>query len=136
MEITLDYLEEDGIVTVKVSGIMDFIEHKRYAKETLSFAKKHNSFKILIDMLEMTPQLTIPEIDGLPLTLKEYGATAEYRFATLHNPPPPHDMGFTFFKDSATSESLDIRQFDTREEALAWLKSEPAPLDEEKICQH
>ena len=135
MDVTVNYREEDGIVWVKVSGIMDFVEHRRYCKETLSCAKKHSSHKIFVDMLEMTPQLTISETDQLPLTLIEYGATPEHKFAVLHNPPPPHDIGFAFFMDSAVTESLVIRPFENEQEALAWLKSE-SPVGEEKIWQH
>ena len=125
MDLTIDYRQEDAIVYAKVSGIMDFQEHRRYAKEALSCAKKHNSHKILVDMMDMIPQLTISEIDNMPRVLIECGATSEHKFAALHNPPPPHDIGFTFFMDTAAMDSLEVRQFFNEDEALAWLRSQP-----------
>ncbi len=125
MDLKLDYLEEDAIVCVKVSGIMDFAEHKRYAEEMLSFAKEHNSHKIFVNMLEMIPRLTTLEIDDLSKTLIECGTTPEHRFAVLHNPPPPHDKGFAFFRNTASLKSITIKQFANKDEVFAWLKSEP-----------
>ena len=125
MDLTIDYLKKDAIVFVKLSGIMDFEEHKRFAKETFSFAKKHNSHKIFVSMLDVIPQLTVLEIDDMPKTLIECGAGPEHRIAALHNPPPPHDNGFAFFRNVAFLESLRIKQFTSKKEAFAWLKSEP-----------
>jgi len=136
MELTIEYLEDEAIVFVKVSGIMDFEEHRKYAEKTLSSAKQHNTHKIFVDMLDMIPQLSAFETDEIVSTLIEFGTTSEHRFAVLHNPPPPLDTGFEFFIDSAAAELLQVRPFKTREDALSWLKSEPAPLDKEKTCQH
>ncbi len=125
MDLAIDYLEKDTIVCVRVTGIMDFAEHKRYAEETLSFAKKHNSHKIFVNMLDMTPRLTVLETDDMPQMLIESGVTAEHRFAVLHNPPPPYDKGFEFFRNTASLRSIQVKQFANKDEACAWLKSEP-----------
>ncbi len=125
MDLTINYLKKDAIVLVKLSGIMDFEQHKRFAQETFSFARKHKSHKIFVSMLDVIPQLTVLEIDDMPKTLLECGAGPEHRIAALHNPPPPHDKGFAFFKNAAFLKSLQIRQFTSEDEAFAWLKSEP-----------
>lgn len=125
MALTVKYLKKDEIVLVKLSGIMDFELHKKFAEEALSLAKKYNSHKIFANFLEMTPKLTVLEIDDLPKTLIECGAGPAHRIAVLHNPPPPHDKGFAFFKNTAFIKRLQIRQFASRDEAFAWLKSEP-----------
>jgi hypothetical protein len=125
MDLKIDYLEEDAIVFVEMTGIMNFEDHKRFAEETLSFAKKYNSHKILTNMLDMIPQLTVLEIDNMPKTLIECGVTPEHRIAALHNPPSPYDKGFTFFRNVASLKSLYIKQFTNKDEAHAWLKTEP-----------
>jgi len=125
LDITIDYLEKDAIVLVKLSGIMDFEEHRRFSEEMFSFAKKHKAHKFLVSMLEVIPQLTVLEIDDMPKTLIECGAKPEYRIAALHNPPPPYDRGFVFFRNGASNKSITIRQFTREDEAFAWLKSEP-----------
>jgi len=125
MDVKTSYLEEDAIVLVKATGIMDFEEHRKYAKEILSFAKEHNSHKIFVNMLDMIPRLTTLEIDDLPKTLIEYGAKPEHRIAILHNPPPPYDKGFKFLINVASLKSLQIKPFTSKDKAHAWLKSEP-----------
>jgi hypothetical protein len=125
LDITVDYLEKDAIVLVKLSGIMDFEEHRRFSEEMFSFGKKHNAHKFLVSMLDVIPQLTVLEIDDMPKTLIECGAKPEHRVAALHNPPPPYDRGFVFFRNGASLKSIRIKQFISEDEAFAWLKSEP-----------
>lgn len=125
MDLAIEYLEEDAIVLVKVTGIMDFEEHKRYAKETFSSLEKHNSHKVLVNMLDMIPRFTVLEIDDMPNTLIECGAKPEYKFAVLHDPPPPYDRGFAFFRNAASLKSIKIQPFTKMDEAYTWLKSEP-----------
>lgn len=125
MDLTIDYLEEDAIVLVKVTGVMDFEEHKRYAEETFSFVKKYNSHKVLTNMLDMIPRFTVLEIDDMPKILIDCGAKPEHKYAVLHNPPPPHDKEFAFFRNTASLKSLQIKQFTDIDKAYAWLKSEP-----------
>jgi hypothetical protein len=125
LDIMVEYLEEDAIVLVKVSGIMDFEEHRRLCEETFSAGRNYNAHKFLISMLEVIPKLTVLEIDDMPKTLIECGAKPEYKIAALHNLPPPYDRGFEFFRNSASLKSIKIRQFTNEDKALAWLKSEP-----------
>ncbi len=125
LDITIEYLEKDEIVVVNLSGIMDFEEHRKFNAEMFSFAEEHNAHKFLVRMLDVIPKLTVLEIDDMPNALIECGAKPEYRIAALHNPPPPYDKGFEFFKNAAFLKSLKINQFTLEDEALAWLKSEP-----------
>jgi hypothetical protein len=125
LDISTNYLEKDAIVVVKLSGIMDFDEHRRLCEETFSAGRKYNAHKFLISMLDVIPKLTVLEIDDMPRTLIECGAKPEHRIAALHNPPPPHDRGFVFFRNGASNKSVTIKQFTNEDEALAWLRAEP-----------
>jgi hypothetical protein len=124
-DISLDYLEKDEIVLVNLSGIMDFEDHKRFCEEMYSAGRKYNSHKFLVRMLDVIPKLTVLEIDDMPKTLIECGAKSEHRVAALHNPPPPYDRGFVFFRNGAYLKSITIKQFKIEDEALAWLRAEP-----------
>ena len=86
MEWKIDYLEEDGIVAAKVTGVMAWEQHKKFAEELYPFAHKHGSHRILIDFLEMTPKFTILQVDDLPGLLKGLGVGHRDRIAALHNP--------------------------------------------------
>jgi hypothetical protein len=125
LDIAIDYLEKDAIVLVKLSGVMDFEEHRRFNAEMFSCAREHNAHKFFVSMLDVIPKLTVLEIDDMPKALIECGAKPEYRIAALHNPPPPYDRGFVFFRDTASLKSLRIEQFLSEYKAFAWLRSEP-----------
>jgi hypothetical protein len=125
LDIMVNYLEEDAIVVVQASGIMDFEEHRSLCEETFSAGRKYNAHKFLISILDVIPKLTVLEIDDMPETLIESGAKPEYRIAALHNPPPPYDRGFAFFRNAASNKSITVKQFTNEDEAMAWLRDEP-----------
>ncbi len=124
MEWKIDYLEEDGIVSAKVTGLMDWDQHEKFAEELYPFARKHGSHRILIDFLEMTPKFTILQVDDLPGLLKGLGVGHYDRIAALHNPSAPHHRENIFFKNVASIKSITVRYFTSKDEAVAWLKSE------------
>jgi hypothetical protein len=123
MEWTIDYLEKEGIVRAKTSGVMDWDEHKRFAEELYPFAKKQGVHKILIDFREMRPKFTILQIDDLPNMLREAGVGPEFKIASVYDPASPHGHEFRFFNDVATLLRIKVKQFVDPNEALAWLKS-------------
>jgi len=123
MKWTIEYLEKDGIVAAKVSGVMNWDEHRKFAEKLYPFAQKHGSQKIIIDFREMIPDFTVLQIDDLPKTLKEFGVGPDLRIAAIHDPSSPKSNEFTFFKNVATITSLYVEQFSGKEEAIAWLKA-------------
>jgi len=125
LDITIEYLEEDAIVLVNLSGLMDFEEHRKFNAEMFAYAREHNAHKFLVRMLDVIPKLTVLEIDDMPKALIECGAKPEYRIAALHNPSPPYDRGFVFFRNAASNRSITIKQFTREDGAFTWLKSEP-----------
>jgi hypothetical protein len=124
MEWAFDYLEKDRIVTAKITGLMDWDSHEKFAQEMFAFASKNKSHKILIDFFEMTPNFTILQIDDMPKLMREIGFGPEFRIAALYNPSSPKSNEFTFFKNVASIMSLRVQQFSDKEKAIAWLKSQ------------
>ena len=124
MEWKIDYLEKDKIVSAKITGVMDWDQHKKFAKEVFPLARKHHSHKVLIDFLEMTPNFTIRQIDDLPNLLTEVGVGPEFKIAAIYDPTSDHSSEFRFFRDVATLMSIKVMHFSSADEAIAWLKSE------------
>jgi hypothetical protein len=119
MDWKIEYLEKDGIVSAKLSGVMDWAQHKRFAEEIYPFAQKHGSHKILIDFRDVTTSFTILQIDDLPAMLKELGVGPEFKIAALHDPSSPKSGEFKFFRDSATLLSISVRHFADANKAIA-----------------
>jgi hypothetical protein len=126
MDWSIDYLKNEGIVITKLSGIMDWDEHKKWGEEAYAFAHKHNCKKMLIDFRDMVPNFSILQIDDLPKLLEEFGVDPGFKIAGLYDKSSPHASEFTFFRNTASLSSINVRYFDDKDQAIAWLKpSEP-----------
>jgi hypothetical protein len=123
MDWSIDYLENEGIVITKLSGIMNWDEHKKWGEEAYSFLHKHGSKKMLIDFQDMEPDFTTLQIDDLPKMLQDFGIGPDYKIAGLYDRSSPHAGEFTFFRNSASLSSINVRYFDDKDQAIAWLKS-------------
>jgi hypothetical protein len=123
MKWTIGYLKKDRIVDAKIDGKMDWEEHKKFAEEIFPFARKKEAHRILIDFREMVPDFTILQIDDLPKMLMGLGAGPELRIAAIHDMSAPKANEHTFFRNVATIMSLQVEQFDNREDAIKWLKT-------------
>jgi hypothetical protein len=123
MKWTIEYLEKDGIVAAKITGVMNWEEHRKFAEELYPLASKKGCNRILIDFWEMTPDFTVLQIDDLPKTLKELGVGPDMKIAAIFNPSSPKTNDHTFFKNVATIISLRVELFAGRDEAIAWLKA-------------
>jgi hypothetical protein len=123
MEWKIEYREKDRIVFAKITGVMDWESHKKFATEVFPFAAKHNCHKVLIDFRKMTPSFTILQIDELPRLLREVGVAPGWRIAGLHDPKSPKSDEFDFFRNVAFLMSIQVKHFADKNEAIAWLKS-------------
>jgi len=126
MKWKIDYLEKDGIVSARASGPTTTEEHRKFTAEAIACARKHNTHKIFIDFLKMTPDLTVLQIDQLPETLKQAGVTREDKMAVLFDFSSVHKNNFVFFGNVALIKSLRIKPFADKKSALEWLNQEPA----------
>jgi len=121
---SIDYLEKDNIVCVKITGLMDWNLHRTFCKEVFPLVLRHGSQKIFIDFTEMVPDFTVLQIDDMPRLLrKDCEARPEFRIAGLYDESSPHTDEFVFFQNAAYIESINVQYFTSRDDALAWLKS-------------
>jgi hypothetical protein len=122
MDWTIEYLKDCGIVSAKLSGVMTWDEHKKFAEELYPSARKQGIFKILIDFIDMTPSFTILQIDDLPKLLVDLGVGPEFKIAAVHNMESPKKSEHEFFRNVAILMHLRVQQFADKDEAMAWLK--------------
>ena len=124
MNWAIDYLEKDNIVCVKITGLVDWNQHIKFCKEISPFILKHGSQKFFIDFTEMVPDFTVLQIDDLPkLMRKQCAVGPQFRIAGLYDESSPYIKEFTFFKNAAYIESINVRYFTNKDDAIAWLKS-------------
>jgi hypothetical protein len=124
MEWKIDYLEKDGIVSVKTTGPANWDQNRKMCEEALALGRSNSSHEFLVDHRQLEHGLTILQIDKLPEMFKEIGVTAEDKIAIAFDPSSKMSEAFAFFRDTSFVASLQVRLFTKTDEATAWLKSE------------
>lgn len=92
----------------------------------LELGRKHGSHRFLVDHRLLEHGLSILQVDDVPKMLKDVGVTAEDKVAIVFDTESPIGNTFKFFRDAAFLQSLQIKLFTGIDEAIEWLKSEPA----------
>jgi hypothetical protein len=118
----IDYLEETGILYLKVNGLMNWENEKIINQEALDAGRKKNVRAFLLDQRQAVMGLSVLEIDRLPSMLRDIGFEPQDKFAVLINPDPLQKPLFDFLQDVCSLSSLQIRLFNDYEKAISWLK--------------
>ncbi|MFA5422707.1 MAG: STAS/SEC14 domain-containing protein [Phycisphaerae bacterium] len=121
MEWKIDYIEDQGIVTVKTSGVANWDEFKKMCEETLAAGREHETHKFFADHRELEPGLSILEIDEMPKMFRGIGLEGHDRIATLYS--PVSESKFKFFQSISNMAFLNFKLFEDEDEAMAWLKT-------------
>jgi len=121
MEWTIDYLEEDSIVSVKILSPANIEGIKQLCLEMDSLAREHNTHRYLIDHRGVDVTMSVLEIDKVPGMLKEIEADFEGKIAILTDFSAPKRNLFNFLKNVLTLASMQFELFSDKEEAIAWL---------------
>ena len=130
MKWTIDYLEKDGIVYMKTSGPTNWEETIKMCEKALAVGRSNGSHRFLVDHRNLEHGLSTLQVDDLPGMLKQIGVAAQDKIALVFDPSSPISESFSFFRDSAFIESLQVRIFTDPDEAIAWLKTDPSDKPE------
>ena len=123
MEWTVAYLEKDKMVIAKISGEPTWEQSKKLCECAVALAHKKAGTRFLVDNSKMLKTLSILQVDMLPRMLKDSGVTSKDKIALLFDASSPLIDTHTFFRDTSVIESLNVRNFTEKKEAIAWLKS-------------
>ncbi len=121
MKWTIDYLEEEGVVFIKTSGVTNWDEQKQMCQEAFRFAQKHKAHKYLADNRDLQEGLSVLQIDDMPRMFREIGLEIEDKIAILYG--PDLEKKFKFFQSVSNFALLNFQLFTDKDEAMAWLKS-------------
>ena len=123
MEWTIDYLEEVGIVFIKMLRSIDLEGTTQLCIEANSSAREHQSHRYLVDHRGVDVVLTVLDIDKIPGIFREIGADFEGKTAILLDSSAPKVNLFHFLKNVLSLESMHFELFSDKDEAIAWLRS-------------
>jgi hypothetical protein len=123
MKWQIDYVKDQGIVKVKISGQRSRDDEKKLSEEALAAGRKENINSFLLDQKETAFGLSVIEIDRLPAVLRDTGFGVEDRMAVLINPNLLKSGSFRFLQNVISLGSQQVQVFSDPEEATTWLKA-------------
>jgi len=124
MEWTIEYLEEDSIVSVKILSPADIEGIRELCLEMDKLAREHNTHRYIMDHRGVGVTMSVFDIDAVPGMLKEIEADFEGKIVILMDPSAPKKNLFNFLKNILNLESMQLELFFDKDKAIAWLKSE------------
>jgi hypothetical protein len=124
MKWTISYLEKDGIVHIKATGNITWDENKKLNEELLAVGRKNNVNTFMVDYRDLNFNLSVLEIDELPIMLRNIGISPKDRVAILFDHTSAHSSLFSLLQNVLCLKSLPARTFAEPMEAIAWLKSQ------------
>ena len=124
MAFTLEFLEEQGIVSVRTAGAMPFEELITLAHDAFAFGLKHGVERYLVDHSDMTPDIKTFDIYDLPKIYQQLGLSGNVKVAAVY---PENSLGkedFDFYQVRAFSLGINnLRHFTDMQQAMSWLLS-------------
>ena len=122
MEWAIDYMEEDGIVLVKLYDPITWDEIMKMTEEALSFGHNNKAHSFLIDHRNAETHLSILQLDELPHVHKAMGVNTTDKIAVLYKQSDEEKV-FKFIQSVYKIASFNYRVFTDENGAIAWLKS-------------
>jgi hypothetical protein len=122
MKWEIGYVEDQGIIKAKTSGLMSWNDKKKLSEEMLAAGRTKNVNAFLVDQKETSFGLSVLEIDRLPEMFRNIGFDIKDKIAILINSDLSNTPLFKFLQDVFSLSSLSVRVFTDTDEATAWLK--------------
>ena len=124
MEWTMEYLENDSIVYVKLLSPANIERTKQMCLEMDQMAREHNTHKYLIDHRGIGVIMSVMDIDKVPGMLKEIEADFEGKIVILLDSHEPKRNLFKFLRNVLRLVSMHVELFyDDKEKAIDWLRA-------------
>lgn len=120
MKWTIEYLEEEKVVFIETSGVIDWDEHEQMCREAYRVAQEHGAHKYLADYRKLEEALPVLQINDLPRMLREIGLRGEDKVAVVYH--PKLENKFKFFRSVSKYALFNIELFTDKDKAMKWLK--------------
>ena len=123
MQWTIDYLEKDDIILVRLLKPVNMEIVKPLLRDMMSSALKYNSRRYLVDHRRVGVEMSVTDLAKVPDIARDLGVDPEGRVVILANPSEPKNNLLTFVKNLLNLASIHIRIYFDKNEAFAWLRS-------------
>ena len=125
MKWEINYVAGHRIVQVKYSGRMTWNDKRMLGLETLAAGRKKNVRAFLVNQKKTSFGLTVPEINRLPVILKEIGFDAADKVSILIKAGTIEKKLLGFLQNILSLSPMQIRVFIDQQKATDWLLKKP-----------
>ena len=126
---TVEYEPERALVLVTGSGNMRDEDATAQTTEAICFLKQNHSNAILVDYSEAVSEVTLSNLYWLPDYSSELGAPWNIQVAVLLPRTQYRLESFQFFELVCKNAGYNVRLFEAKEVAEAWLAEALAPQE-------
>jgi len=123
---TVEYLAEKEMILLVVTGEIVDEDTREKVAETVSLLDEHHSHLVLVDCSAAEIKASLPSLYRLPDYATELGAPWNTRLAVVVSKTRFRMEVFEFFGLVCRNAGYDVRLFDDRQSAEAWLRRPPA----------
>ena len=124
MKFTLEATREDTYVSVRATGDRTYESTAALAGGVMEACRQHDLKKALVDVTGLTGKLSMLDIIQLVVTrfaeLKDKSVLGQTAIVDL----PENKDRYTLLETAADNRGYNLRVFESREDAIAWLTAE------------
>jgi hypothetical protein len=124
MEWTIDYLEKDNVVYVKLLNPLKLKNLKELLRQLKLKASEYNSHRIIVDQRGVEIGMSVLDLDKVPDVVKDFGGDCQHKTAILVDPFSQERTEYEFVKNVLTLRSFKVKVFSDMDKAVTWLKSD------------
>lgn len=118
MSYTLTYDPEADLIIGSIQGEFDTAMVRDYIRVVAALAREKRCTRVLTDMRNSKPRLTVLEIDDLPRFATDVGLDRSVRRALV----VADDFDdYAFYRSSSAIQGQNVRIFKDIDDAKAWL---------------
>ena len=119
---TIEYLPERALVLLVVTGEIGDQDSSETLAETVRLLNEHQCTLVLVDCADAVTEASLPGIYRLPDHATALGAPWNLRIAVVLPKRRLRIETFHFFALVCSNAGYDVRLFDDRNSAEAWLR--------------
>lgn len=121
MQYSIEYLPDENVIDIKLSGRLNFQTAEQFSKEAIKYAKQNACSKFLIDHSDTDIESGIYKLHTAGSELQQFGFTQSHQIAIIVSKPlKKKDMPES---DAGNSRWPTIKYFDdeSKQKAIDWL---------------
>jgi hypothetical protein len=117
----IEFIQDAGIISTTVSGVVTIDEIKKIADEVFKEAARRDVTRLISDYRNVSLNVSTADIHDLPETLKKLGRTSKIKSAIIYSVNSSNKSDYYFFDTRCFNSMLNSKIFTDYDAAYQWL---------------